>query len=181
MNDARPLIEEMGFEVWETPDAVLFCDRRISMLWFWRLFLGIWTAALLLVTPAVGLILAFRGASAGYAVMGIGIGVGALTGLATRAIHRAFERRRTAPLEDVPRIATIDRATNTLRERGQNLAPCSEAHARIEIARGDSSRGLMRWVVVRAGKRRLRLFKTSSLGTAKRVRDVLRAYGVPTT
>ena len=181
VDGSRLLVGEMGYEVWETPDEVLFCDRRISMLWFWRLFLGAWTLALLLLAPVVGLVLALQGEAVGYVVIAIAIGLGVATGLATRVIHRAFERRRDAPLSDVPRLAVIDRATKSLRVGGETIAACADAKARITLARGDSSRGIMRWVVVRVGRRSLRLFKTNSLDTAKQVRDVLGAYGVGTS
>jgi len=179
VGDAQLLVSEMGYEVWEAPGRLRIVDRGLSVLWFWRLFLGIWCAALLLLAPGLGIAFKRLGEPGADFLIVAGLIGGSAVGVVTLLIHRAFQRRRDAPLEEVPVTAEIDREQRTLIADGAVLSPCGEVRATIDYAIGDRSRGVMRWVVLHPPRRRkLKVFKTNSLQTAEQVVALLENCGL---
>jgi len=132
----------------------------------------------LVLGPALAIALSPPDEPLGRTFAAISFAAGAVLALAARWAHRTYQRRRDAPLEELRVLATILRDERMFLVDEELLGRCHEIGAVIRRDLGDSSRGVMRWVVAYSPAGRTRLFKTNSLAKAERVVELLAEHGV---
>jgi hypothetical protein len=181
MTETTLLAKDCGFEIHHRDEQVLMVNRKTFgfaiATWIFGGLCFICTGNF-----AVWLGLGFsQDKLSGMAFIGVGVllAFALVFFFAARACYKAYARRRDLPAEQVAGTLIAETGSGVLTTKeGTVLSTLPEVSTKIKLDMFDSTKGLMRLVVLSWNGGNAHVFKTNSGKEAKRVVQALKEMGI---